>query len=480
MKKIRNKQIKMEKIFTEKEELKTMQSNRTETNFNKNLYLIRNFQYKNRKNYSKKINAKNMTNITKFFSRDRILLETSNSTKNIIKLGNKKKQKEDYVEKERIILQLILTKNEMDKIDNDMKDYNNFYNKLKETNMTFKTIIEKILKIKEPENNEESSEFEIINILNKKDTKLNAFKKQIINYEKIIEKQEKKLTEVKKEKKTNDFYEKNNLIDDKNRELEDLVSKNKKLQMKKHGKDEDINYYFNEINDLKASSLKMQESIKSLEKNINNIEKEIYNLQNEKYQIVKKFGSLVENSLILETNTGQKKEELKSLTDEYERIKDIKGEKDKDETELLNIQNKIDAIKRIIDKNNNKMKMINYDNEQIENDLYIIQAETDRLNEKYKSKQKVNSSSKNSDKEKNSVKNKSKIDDIKNEDKENIFITIPEKSIKKTENNLNKDIKQLENELESKKKQNNEQKKELEEIKNKFNILKNKISQTKP
>ena len=307
MKKIRNKQIKMEKIFTEKEELKTMQSNRTETNFNKNLYLIRNFQYKNRKNYSKKINTKNMTNITKFFSRDRILLETSNSTKNIIKLGNKKKQKEDYVEKERIILQLILTKNEMDKIDNDMKDYNNFYNKLKETNMTFKTIIEKILKIKEPENNEESSEFEIINILNKKDTKLNAFKKQIINYEKIIEKQEKKLTEVKKEKKTNDFYEKNNLIDDKNRELEDLVSKNKKLQMKKHGKDEDINYYFNEINDLKASSLKMQESIKSLEKNINNIEKEIYNLQNEKYQIVKKFGSLVENSLILEKNTGQKK-----------------------------------------------------------------------------------------------------------------------------------------------------------------------------
>lgn len=477
---MRNKQIKMEKIFTEKEELKTMQSNRTETNFNKNLYLIRNFQYKNRKNYSKKINTKNMTNITKFFSRDRILLETSNSTKNIIKLGNKKKQKEDYVEKERIILQLILTKNEMDKIDNDMKDYKNFYNKLKETNMTFKTIIEKILKIKEPENNEESSEFEIINILNKKDTKLNAFKKQIINYEKIIEKQEKKLTEVKKEKKTNDFYEKNNLIDDKNRELEDLVSKNKKLQMKKHGKDEDINYYFNEINDLKVSSLKMQESIKSLEKNINNIEKEIYNLQNEKYQIVKKFGSLVENSLILETNTGQKKEELKSLTDEYERIKDIKGEKDKDETELLNIQNKIDAIKRIIDKNNNKMKMINYDNEQIENDLYIIQAETDRLNEKYKSKQKVNSSLKNLDKEKNSIKNKSKIDDIKNEDKENIFITIPEKSIKKTENNLNKDIKQLENELESKKKQNNEQKKELEEIKNKFNILKNKISQTKP
>ena len=477
---MRNKQIKMEKIFTEKEELKTMQSNRTETNFNKNLYLIRNFQYKNRKNYSKKINTKNMTNITKFFSRDRILLETSNSTKNIIKLGNKKKQKEDYVEKERIILQLILTKNEMDKIDNDMKDYKNFYNKLKETNMTFKTIIEKILKIKEPENNEESSEFEIINILNKKDTKLNAFKKQIINYEKIIEKQEKKLTEVKKEKKTNDFYEKNNLIDDKNRELEDLVSKNKKLQMKKHGKDEDINYYFNEINDLKVSSLKMQESIKSLEKNINNIEKEIYNLQNEKYQIVKKFGSLVENSLILETNTGQKKEELKSLTDEYERIKDIKGEKDKDETELLNIQNKIDAIKRIIDKNNNKMKMINYDNEQIENDLYIIQAETDRLNEKYKSKQKVNSSLKNLDKEKNSVKNKSKIDDIKNEDKENIFITIPEKSIKKTENNLNKDIKELENELESKKKQNNEQKKELEEIKNKFNILKNKISQTKP
>ena len=67
----------MEKNYTEKEEFKTIQSNRTESNFQTNPYQTQTYQFKNRIDYSKKINTKNMETITKFFAKDKMLIETS-------------------------------------------------------------------------------------------------------------------------------------------------------------------------------------------------------------------------------------------------------------------------------------------------------------------------------------------------------------------------------------------------------------------
>jgi hypothetical protein len=155
----------MEKNNIQKEENKTIQTNQKEYNYKK-YQTTQNFQYKNMIDYSKRIQTKNMASITKFYSRDRMLLEVSNSPKiqNVVKLvKNKNKgKKEETVEKEKVINQLILTKKDMDKINNDLKEYKDFYHKLQESNMTFKVIIEKILRIKNVDNDDDSFEYRLL------------------------------------------------------------------------------------------------------------------------------------------------------------------------------------------------------------------------------------------------------------------------------------------------------------------------------
>ena len=468
----------MEKNYTEKEEFKTIQSNTTESNYNKKLYTTQNFQFKNRTDYSKRVQMNNMAAITKFYSRDRMLLENSNSPriKNIVNSKRNKKKKVETVEKERLINQLILTQKDMDKINNELKEYKDFYHKLQESNMTFKVIIEKILKIKNSENVEDSFEFSSLSN-KKKDKKLDAFKRQIIEYEKSIEKQEKILAVTKRDKKTNDFYEKNQLLKEKNFELENSISKNKKLQIKKHKTEEDINYYYNTIQDLMEDNNKMKEVIKINEKNWDNYENQINNLENEKEQLVKKLSTLVEESINVELINEKQKELSKIFSDKYERMKDIRKEKETSANEMLNILNKMENTKKVIEKNNNKINILNYDNEEMENDIYIMQAENDRLKEKYKLDQKYKSDLKDYIKEKKSneeiTKNKSKSEEIMEEEKkDNLFLTIPKNTIKKEENNLLQEIEKLQKELEEKKKENDIKEKELEKIKNEYENLK--------
>ena len=379
----------MEKNYTEKEEFKTIQSNQTELNFGPNPYKTQTNLFKNKIDYSKKINTKNMATITKFFSKDKMLLETSlyRHDYNISNKIQKKNKKFDTVEKEKVLNQIILSKKDLDKINNDLKEYKKFYHQLQETNLTFKVIIERLLKINQLDNSLDNIEYTISE--NKKlEKKLSPFKKQLINYEKSIERQERILTETKKEKKINNFYEINNLLDEKNQELENLISQNKKLQMSKHAKYEQINYYYNTIQDLRDNYTKMDGHLKINEKKLNNCDDEIYDLETEKEQIIKKLNVIIEESVNIDLSNEHKKKELNSIKKKYERQKNIEKNKEKDENELINILNKIENMKKIIEKNNNKINMINYDNDEMENDIYIMQAENDKLIDKYKQGQK--------------------------------------------------------------------------------------------
>ena len=440
----------MENINVEKEENKTLPTNQKEFNYKK-YQTTQNFQYKHMIDYSKRILTKNMASITKFYSRDRMFLEVSNSPKikNVLKLvKNKNKgKKEETVEKEKVINQLILTKKDMDKINTDLKEYKDFYHKLQESNMTFKVIIEKILRIKNLDNDDDSFEYRLLSD-KKTDKKLDPFKRQIINYEKSIEKQEKILAETKREKKTNDFYELNQLLKEKNYELENSIEQNKKLQIKKHKKEEDINYYYNTILDLIEENNKMNESIKTYENNINNYENEIYNLENEKEQLIKKLSTLIEESINVELVNEKKKDLSKIFSERYERMQDTKREKEKYENDLDNILNKMDNMKKTIEKNKNKINLLNYDNEEMENDIYIMQAENDKLKEKLKLDQKYKSNLKNYIKEKKSMeensKNKSKTEELKEDENTNtFFLTIPKNTIKKQDNNSSQELEKL-------------------------------------
>ena len=304
----------MEKNYTEKEEFKTIQSNQTELNFGPNPYKTQTYLFKNKIDYSKKINTKNMATITKFFSKDKMLLETSlyRHDYNISNKIQKKNKKFDTVEKEKVLNQIILSKKDLDKINNDLKEYKKFYHQLQETNLTFKVIIERLLKINQLDNSLDDIEYTISE--NKKlEKKLSPFKKQLINYEKSIERQERILTETKKEKKINNFYEINNLLDEKNQELENLISQNKKLQMSKHAKYEQINYYYNTIQDLRDNYTKMDGHLKINEKKLNNCDDEIYNLETEKEQIIKKLNVIIEESVNIDLSNEHKKKELNSI-----------------------------------------------------------------------------------------------------------------------------------------------------------------------
>ena len=475
----------MEKNYTEKEEFKTIQSNQTELNFGPNPYKTQTYLFKNKIDYSKKINTKNMTTITKFFSKDKMLLETSlyRHDYNISNKIQKKNKKFDTVEKEKVLNQIILSKKDLDKINNDLKEYKKFYHQLQETNLTFKVIIERLLKINQLDNSLDNIEYTISE--NKKlEKKLSPFKKQLINYEKSIERQERILTETKKEKKINNFYEINNLLDEKNQELENLISQNKKLQMSKHAKYEQINYYYNTIQDLRDNYTKMDGHLKINEKKLNNCDDEIYNLETEKEQIIKKLNVIIEESVNIDLSNEHKKKELNSIKKKYERQKNIEKNKEKDENELINILNKIENMKKIIEKNNNKINMINYDNDEMENDIYIMQAENDKLIDKYKQAQKEINTLNKYEKEIKLIKeqitkikekkNEIKIDNSANND-DTFFVTLQKdvpKEEKIDENSIIiEDVEKLKNELEEKQKEKALKEKELEEIKNEYNSL---------
>ena len=475
----------MEKNHTEKEEFKTIQSNQTELNLGPNPYKTQTYLFKNKIDYSKKINTKNMATITKFFSKDKMLLETSlyRHDYNISNKIQKKNKKFDTVEKEKILNQIILSKKDLDKINNDLKEYKKFYHQLQETNLTFKVIIERLLKINQLDNSLDNIEYTISE--NKKlEKKLSPFKKQLINYEKSIERQERILTETKKEKKINNFYEINNLLDEKNQELENLISQNKKLQMSKHAKYEQINYYYNTIQDLRDNYTKMDGHLKINEKKLNNCDDEIYDLETEKEQIIKKLNVIIEESVNIDLSNEHKKKELNSIKKKYERQKNIEKNKEKDENELINILNKIENMKKIIEKNNNKINMINYDNDEMENDIYIMQAENDKLIDKYKQAQKEINTLNKYEKEIKLIKeqitkikekkNEIKIDNSANND-DTFFVTLQKdvpKEEKIDENSIIiEDVEKLKNELEEKQKEKALKEKELEEIKNEYNSL---------
>ena len=475
----------MEKNYTEKEEFKTIQSNQTELNLGPNPYKTQTYLFKNKIDYSKKINTKNMATITKFFSKDKMLLETSlyRHDYNISNKIQKKNKKFDTVEKEKILNQIILSKKDLDKINNDLKEYKKFYHQLQETNLTFKVIIERLLKMNQLDNSLDNIEYTISE--NKKlEKKLSPFKKQLINYEKSIERQERILTETKKEKKINNFYEINNLLDEKNQELENLISQNKKLQMSKHAKYEQINYYYNTIQDLRDNYTKMDGHLKINEKKLNNCDDEIYDLETEKEQIIKKLNVIIEESVNIDLSNEHKKKELNSIKKKYERQKNIEKNKEKDENELINILNKIENMKKIIEKNNNKINMINYDNDEMENDIYIMQAENDKLIDKYKQAQKDINTLNKYEKEIKLIKeqitkikekkNEIKVDNSANND-DTFFVTLQKdvpKEEKIDENSIIiEDVEKLKNELEEKQKEKALKEKELEEIKNEYNSL---------
>ena len=140
-------------------------------------------------------------------------------------------------EKEDIISYLLSERNEKFIKENELLELKNKYKKLKDNNLTYKVIIEKILDLDEESDDEENNNDEIykeVKKINKKkgngENIVNALKKQILDYDKSIKQKDKILEETKKEERITNFININNLLNEKNRELEKLVIGSQELQ----------------------------------------------------------------------------------------------------------------------------------------------------------------------------------------------------------------------------------------------------------
>ena len=483
----------MEKKYHLKEDQK---NNQTELNYKKKSNSIDRINLRNKLEYSKKLQSKHLINIHKLFSKEKNSISRGrdsqfpifniNISKNnsiwLKQSGNSyiyTIQKEDEIEKEKIISQKFRIEDEINQKDEELKEYRDFYNQLQEHNLTFKAIIERLLNIEEDSsiNNENNKVEKIKNKPN--GTKINRLKLQIINYDKDIEKKDKFLDKTKNKKKYNNFININKLLNDKNRELEDLVSKGKIYQYSQHDIDTKIDFYFSSIKSYRENYNKLKDKLKINEKELKLSENEIKQSKQEIEEYYNKIYNLEEELKIVENNNNNKKEEIDKIKEEYDNKKEIEKEKEIIDKDLENINNKVYNIKKIMEKNNRNIIRIKYENEELQNDISILKVESNILNEKAKQNQKGKQNLKNYEKEIKQMKeeiNKNKLiyKNILNkekEDKEKIKKEIEE--FEKAKIGLINKINELTKELHEKTEVNNIKEEELTKANQEYNNIMN-------
>jgi hypothetical protein len=316
--------------------LKEDQKNMIEQNFKKKSNSIDKIGYKNKLEYSKKIQNKNLINIHKFFLKEKYAMNQAKSTFPVYSLNSSKNKsvrlkdystylftpshREDQIEKEKIIAQIFIIEDEINRKDEELDEYKYIYKQLQESNLTFKVIMERILNIKGEDdiNNLEN----IGNIVEKNNNKnikknrdkkqlekkrINRLKREIIHYDKNIEEKEKILDVAKNKKKINNFIIINKLLNEKNRELENLVTGSQKLQYSQHEMEKKADFYFASIKGFTEMQSKLQEKLKINEKEIQFTEKEIEEYEKQINVYYDKIDELEEEKNNLEKNSIKKK-----------------------------------------------------------------------------------------------------------------------------------------------------------------------------
>ena len=486
----------MDKIYYLKEDQK---NNQVESYYKRKSNSFYKINFTNKYDYSKKFKKKHLINVHKLFSKDKNeirqlskfpLFNLNHSKNNSIRLRDSIHshiytiQKEDYIEKERLISQIFKIEEEIYQKNEELEEYKDFYKKLQENNLTFKAIIERILNIEddktitidnnENENNKEEEK-------SKKNTeklklkKIGRLKLQIANYDKNIKEKEKFLDKTKNRQKINSFININKLIDEKNRELENLVSGGQKLQESKYETEKKIDFYFDSITYFREEYIKLQDRLKINEKELNYNENIIKEKEKEIEDCYFKIDKLEEELKVYEEINNKKKEEIVEIKEKYDNIKKIEKEKEIIDKDMDNVCNKIYSIKKIIEKNNRNIIRIKYENDEFQNDISILKAENEKINEKSKQNQKNKSILKNYQKEIKQMTDEIKKNKLKHEnilakdkiDKEKLKKEIEE--FEKAKIGLINKINELTNELKEKTKENNIKEEELTKANEEYN-----------
>ena len=402
---------------------------------------------------------------------------SDNEKKSIYSYNTIKIKNQESNEKEKVILDLLRLKKEIDEKNQELNLLKNEYNKLQDNNLTYQTIIEKILLIIEG-NNEKTKENDLKFVkssLNKK--KINMLKLQIVNYDKKIEKQKSVLNEAKKEKKITNFINVNKLINNKNQELEKLVLESQQIQKFHNNMDNMVDFYNYSIKKYKDINLGLKVKIEINKRQKKFKEKQIETIKNEILETKEKIDKFEKELNSLEQNNINKKDELKNLINEYEKNKDLKEEKKKYENKINNFNFLDNEFKLILERNERKINKIKNNNINMENKLPILKEEIEKLKEKEKQKEIGKRNIKDYEKKIKEVKEdieKNKKEASRRQLKEKTEKEIIKKEIKEFEKakiNLINKIKELNKELEEKTKESTKKEKELERTNQEYNII---------
>ena len=184
-------------------------------------------------------------------------------------------QNKEPNELEKIIEQLLKLKDDTEQINQEQYLLNNYIYKLEDNNLSYKTIIEKLLENEDGniDHNENTGKYykKIKNFPNEK--KVSLLKLQIENYNKNIVKQNEVLIEEKNEKRIINFMNINKLVNNKNKELEELILESNKLQNLYndiYNKVDFLNYYIKKYKD-NNFNLKIKIEMKKKNKIIKNL-----------------------------------------------------------------------------------------------------------------------------------------------------------------------------------------------------------------
>ena len=300
-------------------------------------------------------------------------------------------------------------------------------------------------------------------------------KKQIGDYNKSIEKKDKILKETKHGRKIGNFISINVLINKKNKELENLISNSQKLQYSQYDIDGKIDFLYYSIKSLRKFNSKLEERLEMNEKDLIYNENEYNEYLKEIEDYNEKIDKLEAQLEILEEDKQAKRYELNKILDIYEKDEEIKKEKELLYKKLDIIINKINNMKKTLEKNKSKISQYEYENGELLNEICAIIEEKHKLNEKIKIIQKNKQNLKNLEDKKKKIneelkKNREEYKKIllkKLEDDEKTKKEIEE--FEKAKINLINKINELNTELREKTKKNNTIEEELTKVNEEYN-----------
>ena len=383
-------------------------------------------------------------------------------------------------ERDNLLMQIYHTQNDMNKTNKEIKELKKLFTMIEKENMANKYLISQLLNKNKSvkvesnnntiENNEKPKKSENNNIINNNigskkqkkkfddndQTKIDRLIKGIKHYDKCLSLKEKELSYMKKRNETKEYGQINELLEQKNKILEDLIKNYNDIKSKINVTDEQIINMSLKIYNLHEISAKKTAKISYYKKETEEIEYKIKYLEEQKIKLEKNEKKLEEQKKEEEEEINNLINEEKKLEEEYEQNKKYKIEKNQYETEISNSYNNEKNYKRKYEMNLRRLEKCEASYKQYTEKINNYEKERDNLMEKSKIPQ----------------KNREKMKEMENEiyklEKE---IEKYDKKKIKIEEKIQENNEKIEDEINNNKKEFENYQKEIEELTKKIKQL---------